>query len=160
MSEPNGYPANGDAVEAIKVAEEAKAEAVRALRLTRNVELALVTVAAVAAVAAMSLSAWNSYRTREFGRIIADCTTPGGACYEANRQSSLDFRTQVKNLISEVGQCQTLQLLQHRDANEKAHTLNADEHGYRYRAPASEIPPPIPEQLRAACDQFIPKERP
>lgn len=147
---------NGEA-EAIRIAEESRRDVLAANARMRHLELVLVVVATVAALGAVGFSGWNTYRTREFGRVIADCTTPGGRCYEANRRSNAEFRERLVQQISDVGECQTLQILQHRDANEKAHALNAKEHGYRYTAPATEVPPPIPEQLLNACDQFIPK---
>ena len=160
MSEPNGNGdhSHGDAGEAIRLAEQAKEDARLAQRRTSTIELCLVGVAALAAVAAMSFSAWNSYRTREFGRIIADCTNPGGKCFEQAKESNARFRQALVEQIDRVGECQTLQLLQHRDANEKAHALNAHEHGYLYVAPVGEAPLPIPEQLLAACDRFLPKK--
>jgi len=138
---------NGEGV-AIRAAEEAS-------RRLRRVEFGIIVFVAVAAMAIGVATAWNTYRVRQFGQVIADCTTPGGRCYEQNRQAQMQFREDLRKLIRDVGQCQTLQLLQHRDANEKAHALNADKHGYHYMAPPTETPPPIPEELKRACDQFL-----
>lgn len=149
MTEPLIDPTNGVPPE-IHAAEEA-------LRRVRQIEIVLVSVTCLAAVAALAYSFVNSNRTRLLADTIADCTTKGGQCYEDNRRSSLEFREDLKKLISDVGQCQTLQLLLHRDANERAHAVNAEHHAYVYAAPTNETPPPIPEELKAACDQFIPK---
>lgn len=145
--------------DAVAAAEEAVARAERAerrLARTRRVEFAFVVVSASAALSAMLFSGWNSLRTRQFGVVIKDCTTPGGKCYEQNRKASTEFRQQLLDQVQRVGECQTLQLLQHRDANERAHALNAAKHGYPYLAPAGEAPPPIPDQLKEACKEFIP----
>jgi len=144
--------------DAVLAAEAAAARADRAeasLAKTRRLELCLVLVAALAGLSAMGFSGWNSFRTRQFGAVIKDCTTPGGKCFEQARKQNTEFREQLKQLIRDVGQCQTLQLLEHRDANERAHALNALKHGYMYSAPAVESPPPIPEELKKACDQFL-----
>lgn len=146
--------------EAVKIAEEAKREAARAVRLTKSVELALVAVAAIAALGAVGFSGWNTYRTRQFGAVIADCTTPGGKCFEANRRQSQEFRDQLRAQVDEVARCIALQLLQHRDANERSHVLNAQKHGYVYAAPPAETPPPIPADLEAACDRILKKGNP
>lgn len=159
MPEP-GEP-NGER-EAVWAAEDALSRANRAelkLARTRRLEFQLVVMTAVVALTGMFFAGWNTWRTRQFGFIIKDCTTPGGRCYESNRDAQQRFREELQDLIKDVGQCQTLQLLQHRDANEKAHALNAAKHGYVYAAPAGEIPPPIPNELQQACAKFLPPEQ-
>lgn len=148
----NGHNGEG---EAVRIATESARRTEKANAQTRRLEFILVVVAAVAALGAVAFSGWNSYRTREFGRIIADCTTPGGKCYEAGRKSNNEFRQMLLEKIDDVGECQTLQILLHRDANERAHTLNAKVHGYVYTSPTVEVPPPVPEELLHACDQFL-----
>lgn len=124
-------------------------EAEAALRRTRRVELAVVVVAAAAALVALGVCIWLVW-------LVRDCTAEGGDCYEKNRVAALQFRADLEKLVRDNAQCTVLQLLEHRDANEKAHDLNATEHGYRYVAPPGEAPPPIPQQLRDACRQFLP----
>lgn len=124
-------------------------EAERTFARTRRLELAMVVASTIAAMAALGVSLWLTH-------LVVDCTNPGGACFEKTRQSNVQFRTELKDLIRDVGQCQTLQLLQHRDANERAHSLNAEKHGYTYAAPAAEAVPPIPDELQKACAQFLP----
>jgi hypothetical protein len=130
--------------------EQLVKDAERSFARTRQIEMVVVTVACIAALAALGVSVW-------LVRLVYDCTNPGGACFEKNRVAQMTFRDELRGLIRDVGQCQTLQLLQHRDANEKAHALNASEHGYPYAAPAGETPPSIPDQLKEACAQFIPR---
>lgn len=156
MTEPGEPHGERDVVYAAEDAFARAERAERAFARTRRLEFQLVVVAAAAALAGMGFAGWNSWRTREFGFVIKDCTTPGGRCYETNRDAQTKFREELRALIRDVGQCQTLQILQHRDANERAHSLNATKHGYMYAAPAGEVPPPIPEQLREACAQFLP----
>jgi hypothetical protein len=129
--------------------EELIKEAERVFARTRRLELGLVILASLAALVALGVSLWLSH-------LVVDCTNPGGRCYNKTRDANIAFRNELKDLIRDVGQCQTLQILQHRDANEKAHALNADRHGYAYTAPEGEVPPPIPEQLKEACAQFLP----
>lgn len=131
---------------------ESVAEAEKALHRLRRVEIAAVSVALVAALAALGVCIW-------LVALVRDCTVEGGECYEKNRRSSLQFRDEIQTLIRDNAECNVLQLLEHRDANERAHGLNAGKHGYVYAAPAGEVPPPIPEALLAACDQFIPRNQ-
>lgn len=132
--------------------EELIKEAERTFARTRRLELGMVVVATIAAMAALGVSLWLSH-------LVVDCTNPGGGCYNKTRDANIQFRKELRDLISDVGQCQTLQLLEHRDANEKAHSLNAEKHGYAYAASEGEAPPPIPEELKEACAQFIPKSK-
>lgn len=127
-------------------------DAERIFARTRRFEMALVIVASLAALAALGVTVW-------LVRLVADCTNPGGNCFEKNRAAQMLFRDELRDLIHDVGQCQTLQLLQHRDANERAHVTNAEQHGYHYAAPAGEVPPPIPEDLKEACAQFLPTKQ-
>lgn len=127
-------------------------DAERSFARTRRYEMAMVVVASIAALAALGVTVW-------LVRLVADCTNPGGHCFEKNRAAQMVFRDELRDLIRDVGQCQTLQILQHRDANEQAHALAAERHGYRYTAPPGEVPPPIPEELKEACLQFLPKEQ-
>lgn len=127
-------------------------EAERTFARTRRFEIAVVVAAALAAVSALGVSGWLTH-------LVADCTNPGGQCYSKNLKANIAFRQDLQDLIRDVGQCQTLQLLQHRDANERAHVLNAEMHGYTYSAPAGEVPPPIPDELQKACARFLPEFR-
>jgi len=145
-------------------AEEVKAarEAVSSLQQLRRFEFLLILLTCLTATLSMAFSGWNSARTRQFGQVISDCTTPKGRCYEENRKSSLSFRSdiidrlgQVQEAIEDTAQCIALQLIQHRDANELAHRLEAKQHGYTYIAPTGEQPIPIPSQLKDACNKFL-----
>lgn len=138
----------------------------RATAKLRLFELALVSLTCIAAIIALAFAASSSARSREVARIIAACTTPGGDCYETNRQAGLEFRQAVlsrldavRDKILDATNCITEQLAEHRQANETAHELEAHQHGYLYSPPAGTIPPPVPEQLRAACRPFIPPEQ-
>lgn len=149
-------PLNGDAQELIRQVDTASAR-------LRRVELVLVAVTCVAAVVGVGFSVSASARTRRLGAVIADCTTKGGKCYEENRVSALEYRQTVLGALAELrlaildsASCQTLQILQHRDANERAHQDEAAHHGYAYAAPETETPPPIPDQLKDACKKFVP----
>lgn len=124
-------------------------EAEAALHRTRRIELAVVVVACAAALAALAVCIWLVW-------LVRDCTAEGGGCYERNRAASLQFRADLENLVRANAECTLLQLLEHRDANEQAHAADAARHGYRYAAPAGEMPPAVPTQLRDACKQFLP----
>lgn len=125
-------------------------EAEKTFARTRRMEMAVVAVACIAAISALCVTVW-------LVRLVADCTNPGGECFEKGKRANIQFRDDLRDLIRDVGQCQTLQLLQHRDANERAHVAAAGAHHYHYAAPAHEAVPVIPEALEQACDQFIPK---
>lgn len=144
--------------------EVTKAKEVEAsLKRLRRFEFALVAMTCIAATVSMLFSGYNSSRTRDFGAVIRDCTTPKGKCYEANRKNSLEFRDDVtkklqdlQQTLLESGKCNTNQLLQHRDANELAHRLEAQHHGYTYMAPKGEAPPvAIPQDIQDACKKFL-----
>lgn len=152
--EPLVDPVNGTPPE-IHAAEEA-------LRRVRQIEIVLVAVTCLAAVSALFYSVTTSNRTRALADTIADCTTQGGRCYEDNRASALGYRADVLNRLDmlqtrllEASNCLTLQLLNHRHANEEAHALEAHQHGYLYTPPMGEAPIATPEQLKNACDQFL-----
>lgn len=137
-------------------------DAQTALNRVRRLEFLLIVITMLAAVAAMGFSGWSSNRTRQFGKIIADCTTPKGRCYEDNRAAAIEYRNfvlakldEIRTQVLDSAQCQTLQILQHRDSNESAHQKDAKAHGYTYVAPPAEAPIPIPQQLKDACQQFL-----
>jgi len=148
---------NGEHEEVLK-AREAEVS----LKKLRRFEFALVAITCLAATGSMVFSGYNSRRTKDFGVVIKDCTTPGGQCYEANRKNSADFRDAVISKLDELqstllesGKCNTSQLLQHRDANELAHRKQAQHDGYSYEAPKGEAPPVIPEDIRDSCRKFL-----
>lgn len=116
----------------------------------------LAVYTAVVATLAFGFMAYGVFR-------IQDCTTPGGDCYRKARTSSMDFRSDVNRGLNqlqarllEASNCIIEQQAEHRDSNESAHQINAAEHGYTYSAPEGEVPPPIPEQLKHACEPFLP----
>lgn len=120
-------------------------------------------VGVVAAVYVCVVVTVALYLIWDQGRTIASCTTRGQDCYEDTRRSSLEFRRaqradldQLQAGLAEATNCIIEQLAEHRDSNETAHRINAMKHGYLYEPPPGEVPPPVPAQLKAACDEFLP----
>lgn len=132
-------------------------------RDARNASRSAKRVGVVAAVYVCVMVTVALYLIWDQGQTIAGCTTRGRDCYEDTRRSSLEFRkalqgdiAELKASLLEATNCIIEQLAEHRDSNETAHRINAMKHGYVYEPPPGEVPPPIPAQLKAACDEFLP----
>lgn len=82
------------------VADEVRADRLARRRHDRTVYALLVVVAV--AVLAVAWFGWSNYR---LNRLVADCTTPGRACFEGNKQQAAVNRSALTRANLFIVEC-------------------------------------------------------